>query len=537
MTSSEAFNIDNLELLLNRATALCCVDTSSPYYGSFDRDFWAYRTIRGFQSGPFQHVMAGFAYLSQNPLIENASCHREFAESSLSQWIKQRNLNGSANEWYRNEQSFCATAMGLHAATEALLVIGKSATPQFCESASRSLALSERWLNGRTNSLATNQMVAAACGRWNLGALLEDSRMQVAAEIALKILIKDFDRHGFLSEYGGVDIGYSLISLELLVSTHRAGCDAVLPLVDRICGQIRSLLSSGGDLPFSLGSRGTQHRFFGGAHYFAAYSSEASRFVHQLKFDNWSERAKYFMSYDDRYFATFGFTAANRLLAFENHDSVNVDFAFTVPADDHVVPLQRVEVSGGTFYCNSRLGSGIQFLTDDHRSLVHLGYAVKVGGDQWCSLSVSKEDSCQGSHQFVKQSSSIPLKRFSLLFAFLQSLCRVPWIARQVSLWARVRIGRSSDLCPVFLSRSIEVTDEIVSVRDVIVSNLDSGFEQIRPLVTFPFHSPSLFNSSDISHIASLIYSEGLHLKTKSITINWSLNTRTMQVTNSIKRT
>jgi hypothetical protein len=535
MMVSETFGTEIFEPLIKRASSLCCVDNSSPNYGSFDRDFWAYRTIRGFQSGPFQHVMAGFAYLSRIPVRENKSFYLEFAESSLSQWIKQRNLNGSANEWYRNEQSFCATAMGLHSATETLLLIRTLTDPQFFDYSSNSLASSERWLSGRTNHLASNQVVAAACGRWNLGALLDDKRMQITAESVFKTLINDFDRQGFLMEYGGFDFGYSLISLDLLVSTHRAGCDVVLPLVDRICGQLMSLLSRGGDLPFALGSRGTHHRFFGGAHYFAGFSQDASHLVHRLKTDSWSERIKFFMSYDDRYFATFAFSAANRLLAFENNVATKVDPEFNSSDTNNLSPLRREDVSEGTLYCNSKLGSGVQFLTNEGKSFVHLGYSIQFEGEQWCSLSVPKEESAHGVHQFVKQSFSTPLKRFSFLFELLQSLCRIPWIARQVSLWARIKIGRSTVTCPVFLTRSIEVNDETVSIVDLIHSSSEKGFRQIQPLHTFPFYSPSLFYAPETNFVGPLFDSEEFRLNMKSISTKWNIDMRTMQTTSSVE--
>ena len=130
----------------------------------------------------------------------------------------------------------------------------------------------------------------------------------------------------------------------------------------------------------------------------------------------------------------------------------------------------------------------------------------------------------------------MPLKRFSLLFELLQSLCRIPWVARQVSLWARIKIGRSTEMCPVFLTRAIEVSDGNISVFDLVDSSSKSGFEQIQPLLTFPFYSPSLFSVPETNYVASLINSEELHLNTKSILIKWSINTRTMQVTNSIER-
>jgi len=49
---------------LERLEALVCSDGTSRTFGCVDRDFWAYRTLRGFPSAPYQHVMSGLAYLS-----------------------------------------------------------------------------------------------------------------------------------------------------------------------------------------------------------------------------------------------------------------------------------------------------------------------------------------------------------------------------------------------------------------------------------------------------------------------------------------
>jgi len=491
VTQSTSRKEELTHALIDRALNLRCIDLGSPQYGSFDRDFWLYRTIRGFQSGPYQHVMAGFAYLSQSATYSATYDCIEIAKSTLSQWIRQRNRNGSANEWYRNEQSYCATAVGLHAATETALILNQNRGPDSHTNELEALVSSARWLSSRHNPLATNQNVASAVGRWNLGRLLGDRATQEAAEASIRRVIDQFDQLGYLSEYGGIDIGYTLLSLDLLISSHSAGCEQASPLAARICDGLRNLVSKGGDFPFALGSRGTHHPFYAGVHYFSRFIPDAKELLDRLNDRHVSQQLEHVSSYDDRYLMTFGFTALARLLTVKANLEPKFQTQNAPVLTKHEPLLERIDLRDGTLFCNRNLGSALQFLADSHESYVHLGYSVRINDTRWCSLSGPSGGSAQPSHQFVKQSSSMPLMRFQLVFAVLETLCRIPWIASRVSWWARVKLGRSLKTQSVFFHRIIRLTATAIEIEDLIGTEDLSESLVIELLNDFPFHSPS----------------------------------------------
>ena len=535
MKNPELPNIGQLKILVDRVLTLRCPDTSSPQYGSFDRDFWAYRTVRGFQSGPYQHVMSGFAYLGEQQTTDTSLFFRKLAESALKQWVWQRNANGSTNEWYRNEQSFCATAMGLHAATETLLTLERLGQSPSSKEADEQLVISERWLAQRANSQAANQEVASLVGRWNLGALLQDRKIQNRAETSLTKVINKVDEAGYLSEYGGFDIGYSLLSLDLLVSSHRAGFTDVLFLAARICKQLESVVSRGGDLPFALGSRGTHHPFFGGARYFSTLIPEAARLLSRLRSDYMDHQIQQTMFYDDRYLATFGFAAATRLFIPAVGQSFETKCEPVVPIPSQPSLLERIDLLNGTLFCNRKLGSSLQFLGDDHTTDIHLGYSFARGGRWWCSLSTQSKANSLTRHQFVKQSTTIPLQRFELAFALLQTLCRFPWVASRVSRWARLKLGRSSKTRPTYFSRTIQVHDEVVKVCDEITSKYQSDLSMIQSLAAFPFHSPSLVSSVEMTLVNQFPATHFVCDDLASVTFHWELDTSKKLVPNRVR--
>ena len=245
---------ETLQVTAEKATArlmtLLCLDSQSSTHGCADREFWAYRTTRGFSSAPYQHVMSGLAYLSRISRQPEADRFRWFALSVLDFWIANRNVNGSANEWYRNEQSYCATSMGLHAATEALLQLTETMSHAEVAIRSEQLRKSEQWLYKRRNPLASNQQIASCAGRFQLGALLEDKEMMTRALQSLSEITDEFNRSGYLSEYGGIDLGYLLLSIDLLSPAHKVGFTACESMVAILCDQLRSLLSVSGQFPF-----------------------------------------------------------------------------------------------------------------------------------------------------------------------------------------------------------------------------------------------------------------------------------------------
>jgi len=473
----------------SRLMTLTCIDSESTTDGCVDREFWAYRTTRGFTSAPFQHVMSGLSYLARLSGQPEATRFHQLALSVLDFWITSRNTNGSANEWYRNEQSYCATSMGLHAATEALLQLREAMPLVDLVTRSECLRTSEQWLYRRHNPLASNQQIASCAGRFQLGILLEDQEMSTRALQSLTEITDGFNRSGYLSEYGGMDLGYLLLSIDLLSPAHKAGFTACESLVAALCDQLRSLLSVSGQLPFELGTRGSAHMFLGGVKYFSQYIPSAKSLDELANLRSVDAQVELLQGYDDRYFATFAYSALIRRLKW-SIASENLMSSLQRSSIVSTTPISGSSCNGGTLYVHPNFGHGLSWMGPNNQRLTHLGYIFTDShGDRWTSLAPLNE--VGESHQFVQVSEKRPLVKNEFLVRILFALCKIPSVARATSWWARTRAGRPQRTTQMWLRREIVNQGDSVSVIDRIRHD-GKRLGVISAIQQFPFHSPSL---------------------------------------------
>jgi len=484
---------ETLQVAAEKATArlmtLMCIDSHSNTHGCVDREFWAYRTTRGFSSAPFQHVMSGLSYLSRTSGLPEAERFHLLAVAALDFWIANRNANGSANEWYRNEQSYCATSMGLHAATEALLQLRETMSHAEVAIRSEHLRESEQWLHKCPNPLASNQQIASCAGRFQLGVLLEDTQMMTRALQSLSEITDGFNRSGYLAEYGGIDLGYLLLSIDLLSPAHHVGFTACESLVETLCDQLRSLLSISGQLPFELGTRGSAHVFFGGVRYFSQHIPSARTLYESMGFRSVDAQVESLHSYDDRYLTTFAYSALIRRLKWSTASANLVPSSHRISVAS-TTPISACRCIGGTLYVHKNFGHGLSWIGPNNQRLSHLGYVfTDRHGGRWTSL--APLDAGGESHQFVQVSERLPLVTNEFLVRTLFALCKIPSVARAASWWARTRAGRPQRTTQMWLHREIVNQGDSVSVIDQIrYSGKQSGV--ISAIQQFPFHSPSL---------------------------------------------
>ena len=503
MTEVSAIIKPYLRDMIRRLDVMRCVDPQSRQHGCMDREFWNYRTTRGFSSAPLQHAMGAYSLTGVLKTGEDRAMLVSTAEQLARFWVISRNKNGSVNEWFRNEQSYCATAMGLHALTETATALRSISDLHRLQPLLVAAISSERWLQSRNNPLAMNQDVASVSARWSLGTLLGDTRMCEMASSDFSKLLGIAESHGHLLESGGFDIGYTLLALDLLVVAHMNGLDDSKRLAEILCDRLAGVVSRSGDLPFALGSRGTSHRFFGGIHYFARTIDWAAHLVTALREDHLEQQAKFTQEYDDRYLATFASTALARTASYATHD-VHRSSSSHLRQSNLSEVFERIELSAATVFCNRKLGSSICYIDSEHRTLSHLGYSIAVPNKKrLCTLSVGDVATGSTSHALVPMSQAMPLVRGELVFRLITVLSRIPVIARLVSLTARTRLARPGDRASATFVRTFEATtDRVVVVDRVHVSNrLRSG--RISPLLSFPFHSPSALGVfADLSVLA-----------------------------------
>lgn len=234
---------------------------SSSTYGSFDREYWHYKTT-DFSCARKQEATLTLALLwnlkdKKNPYYQNNGL-LAWINAAMQFWMRIQNKNGSFSEWYPNECSFGATAFSLYAATEILLEF-KENIKDF-EKILKVFEKTGSWLAGRKEIRAENQECGAIAGLFNLYLLTKDEKLKTAVDEKVKQLQKRQNREGWLNEYGGADIGYLSLAIDYLAKYYSKSKDEkALAVIKKALEFIQYFMhpnyTSGGE----YGSRNTEY--------------------------------------------------------------------------------------------------------------------------------------------------------------------------------------------------------------------------------------------------------------------------------------
>jgi hypothetical protein len=196
----------------NRILGLGDRDEFSESYGCYDRYYWHYRQV-DFVNARFQEASQFLAllYLYNHP--QNRFFHKqriyEWAASAVKFWTRIQRSDGSFDEYWPFERSFCVTSFTLYATAETCRLIE-------CPTPKDSLYKAAKWLLVRDNPIVMNQMAASAVALRITGELLEDDEIIDASAKRINYVIENQNSQGFFEEYGGYDIGYQTITLSCL---------------------------------------------------------------------------------------------------------------------------------------------------------------------------------------------------------------------------------------------------------------------------------------------------------------------------------
>ncbi len=184
----------------------------SKSYGCFDRYYWHYK-LHDFSNVRFQEASMLLALLYRHNFPGNIYYNRkkvlQWLKASINFWLKIGNRNGSFNEYYPHEYSFCATSFSAYANTEAMLLAG-------IKPDKRKLLKTGRWLAGNNNPQVSNQMAASAIALHNIYLITKNEEFRLAAAEKINKVIAAQHSSGYYPEYGGFDIGYQSITLSCL---------------------------------------------------------------------------------------------------------------------------------------------------------------------------------------------------------------------------------------------------------------------------------------------------------------------------------
>jgi len=226
----------------------------SPTFGCFDRYYWNYKLAdfpcANFQESAFllAQLFAGIRetrYYGKEPIARYALAAVDF-------WFSVRNNDGSVNEAYPFERSFCSTAFTAAAVSEALLLLGREYDDQLLSTA--------LWLAKNNNYQLSNQMAAAAAALCNMYILSKDNRFLEGARRKINYLLEAFRKHGYFPEYGGKDSGYMSLTIWYLYKYYQKSKDTdVLAAVQEAVKSLESSILEHGAIDSSKESRNTQY--------------------------------------------------------------------------------------------------------------------------------------------------------------------------------------------------------------------------------------------------------------------------------------
>ena len=212
-------NIYLEEVLINAPRLLSLLDRNllSKTYGSFDRQYWHYKTS-DFSCARMQEATLTLTLLfklkhQKNPYYNNNKII-DLINASLNYWTKIQEKNGSFNEWYPKENSFVATAFSSYAISETLLELGNLIKNK--KEIINSLKRSASWLENKDEFQAQNQESGAAIFLYNLYLLTNEDKYKELARKKIEFILKNQTDEGWYFEYGGADIGYLSLTIDYL---------------------------------------------------------------------------------------------------------------------------------------------------------------------------------------------------------------------------------------------------------------------------------------------------------------------------------
>ena len=363
--------------LLPKLVVMLDTNPYRPTYGSFDREYWHYRTA-DFPCAMHQASVLPLTlfYLTdhpRNPLHERPRV-REWILAALDFSRRSSNRDGSGDDYYPRERALGATAFSLFSMTESYLRLGLE-DPRLLEF----FRTRARWIarHREPGNISNHQALAALCLQ-NVFLLTGEEAWRQAARERIAALIAAQCSEGWFPEYDGCDPGYNTWTIDFLAKYHqKSGDAAVWPAIEAAVSFTRFLIDPQGGIGGVLSSRDSSNFYPHGFEVLAPRMPEAAwiadRFLRGL------ERGTHAVFDDDR---VFHHHLENYLLAY--HSSVR-SAAAPEPEGD----FQRFFAQAGLYaaragehslYLSLKKGGAFRLFRGDRCLRTEAGYIARTAG-------------------------------------------------------------------------------------------------------------------------------------------------------------
>jgi len=283
---------------------------ASPTYGCFDRNYWHLKLVTDFPGATYQQAVLALVWLATQARGDVVGPDRgqvvEWARAAMRFWTRIQNRDGSFNEWYAQEHSYCPTAFTTFAISEALLLLSDQLPTDDKFTVISAVERAGRWLAREHNAWVANQNMAALNALLNVWLVTAKEEFCRAAERKLGSVLEAQNPEGWFPEYDGADPGYSLVATDLLAHYWmKTRDDRVYEALGRLLEFLSWFIQPDGSVA-DCGSRATQHALPYGLELMAhAGQATADRILSGLHLAIANGQGLTPDRVDDRYFAYF----------------------------------------------------------------------------------------------------------------------------------------------------------------------------------------------------------------------------------------
>jgi hypothetical protein len=221
--------LDPVTQTLPRLLALFDRDRTSASHGMGDRFHWAWGLI-DFGNASFQGAAHGMARLwraGQWPYATSPELFLQRIDALFDGARRLTRRDGSLEEAFPNEGSYCVTALVAFDLLCALDLLAPELTPQMAERWKAVVAPMVSFLDAadETHAFISNHLATAAAAlvRWH--ALTADARSERRARGIVERILGQQSSEGWFKEYDGADPGYQSLCTYYLADVHRCRPD------------------------------------------------------------------------------------------------------------------------------------------------------------------------------------------------------------------------------------------------------------------------------------------------------------------------
>lgn len=359
-------------------------DPHSPTYGSCDRNFWHLK-IRDFSSAILQQNCLTLSLLYSVDFEGNLYYQNEniknWAEASVYFWGGIQLKDGSFNEYYPHEHGFPPTAFSLFGVCETYKRLGMKDNKLLAK-----FEKTARYLVSHIESQALNQEIASITALFSVYSLTGSEWIRKGLDNKLERVLSLQTKEGWFPEYGGADLGYLSVSLDMLAEYYIMSHDTrMVEPIHRMIGFIKYFVHPDSTVGGEYGSRNTTYFLpFGIEAALTLENRDAAAIKERLYCHSMKDNPFFMDAVDDRYITHYVIHSFLRAMVLEKQSVQTVEPTILPCFSDHCRYFDEsgmVSITEDRYHAIVSLKKGgvIKLWNSDREMFADCGYRVNYG--------------------------------------------------------------------------------------------------------------------------------------------------------------